>query len=165
MLFSRRSWYVIGRSSLHRDVRTFHLGRILESTATDDTFKPPPRFSAAKHLGLAWHLIREPEKKARVVVRFKPLVASNVAEVTWHPTQQVDHLEDGSIDFSVTVEGLREISWWILGYGDQAEVLEPRELREMIAERVQGMAATYGIAKSTSPASATVPTRARKRAT
>ena len=28
ILFSRRSWYVIGRSSLHRSVRTFNLGRI-----------------------------------------------------------------------------------------------------------------------------------------
>jgi proteasome accessory factor B len=162
MMFSRRSWYVIGRSSLHRDVRTFHLGRILESTITDDSFKPPPRFSAAKHLGLAWHMIREPGKKARVVVRFRPLVASNVAEVTWHPTQQITHRDDGSIDFSVTVEGLREISWWILGYGDQAEVLEPRELREMIAERVRGMAATYGIAESRTPGAAT-PARPRRR--
>lgn len=145
MLFSRRSWYVVGRSSIHRAIRTFHLGRILESTLTDDVFKLPPRFSLSKHLGLAWHLIREPAKKARVVVRFQPLVAPNVAEVTWHPTQQVEHREDGSIDFSVTVEGLREIAWWILGYGDQAEVLEPRELRQIVAERVRGLAAIYGV--------------------
>ena len=26
LLFSRRSWYVIGRSSLHRAVRTFNVG-------------------------------------------------------------------------------------------------------------------------------------------
>jgi predicted DNA-binding transcriptional regulator YafY len=148
MLFSRRSWYVIGRSSLHRSTRTFHLGRILESTLTDDSFTMPPRFSLSKHLGLAWHLIREPAKKSRVVVRFRPLVASNVAEVTWHATQRIKHWPDGSIDFSVTVEGIREIAWWILGYGDQAEVLEPPELREMVAERVRGMAAIYGDKKS-----------------
>ena len=29
LLFSQRSWYVIGRSSLHRSARTFNLGRIL----------------------------------------------------------------------------------------------------------------------------------------
>jgi proteasome accessory factor B len=161
MMFSRRSWYVIGRSSLHREVRTFHLGRILETTLTDDTFKPPPRFTAAKHLGLAWHMIREADRKSRVVVRFKSMVASNVAEVIWHPTQQIVRREDGSIDFSVTVEGLREISWWILGYGDQAEVLEPRELREMIADRVRGMAAAYGVV----PPKARGGTRSRKRST
>ena len=145
MLFSRRSWYVIGRSSLHREVRTFHLGRILESTLTDDPFKVPPRFSLAQHLGLAWHLIREPAKKSRIVIRFQPLVARNVAEATWHPTQKVQHRPDGSIDFTVTVEGLQEIAWWILGYGDQAEVLEPRELREIVSHRIRGMATIYDV--------------------
>ncbi len=143
LLYSRHSWYVIGRSSVHRAIRMFHLGRIVESTLTDDPFTIPPRFSLKQHLGLAWHLIREPAAKARVVVRFQPLVAANVAEVTWHSTQQIQKRPDGSIDFSVTVEGLREISWWILGYGDQAEVLEPPELREMIASRVRNMAAIY----------------------
>lgn len=90
-------------------------------------------------------MIREPSNTAHVVVRFQPMVANNVAEVTWHPTQRITRRPDGSIDFSVTVEGIREIAWWILGYGDQAEVIKPKELREMIARRVRGMATIYGL--------------------
>ena len=45
--------------------------------------------------------------------------------------------------FEVDVDGLGEISWWILGYGDQAEVLEPAKLREMIASHAEGMLAKY----------------------
>ena len=30
------------------------------------------------------------------------------------------------------VDGLGEISWWILGYGDQVRVVAPQELRERI---------------------------------
>jgi predicted DNA-binding transcriptional regulator YafY len=145
LFYSRRSWYAIGRSSLHRAVRTFHVGRILESTATADQFEIPAQFSVSRYLGLAWHLIREPAKRSEVVVRFRPMVASNVAEVVWHPTQRVHRRSDGSIDFAVTVDGLQEISWWILGYGDQAEVLQPAALRELVADRVRGMAAIYQI--------------------
>ncbi|QDT53131.1 HTH domain protein [Caulifigura coniformis] len=143
MFFSRRSWYAIGRSSLYRSIRTFHVGRILESTLTDDSFKPPPRFSVARYLGNAWHMIREPEQRADIVVRFQPRVATNVAEVTWHPTQRIVHRGDGTVDFCVTVEGIREIAWWILGYGDQAEVIKPRELRQLVAQHVRGMASIY----------------------
>ena len=32
MVFQKRSWYVVGRSSLHRDIRTFHVGRITASS-------------------------------------------------------------------------------------------------------------------------------------
>jgi len=78
-----------------------------------------------------------------VVIRFQRKVATNVAEVTWHKTQQVDWNDDGTMDFRVTVDGLHEISWWILGYGNQAEVQEPDELREMIAEHAAGMLKAY----------------------
>ena len=44
MFFSRRSWYVVGRSSLHRAKRTFHLGRILRTSRRWTTIS---RFPAA----------------------------------------------------------------------------------------------------------------------
>jgi predicted DNA-binding transcriptional regulator YafY len=143
LLFSRRSWYVIGRSSVHRGIRTFNVGRIDTLVRLDDSFVMPPRFSVARHIGNAWHMIREQPFNKRVTIRFDKLVADNVAEVRWHRTQQITRNDDGSINFEVTVDGLREISWWILGYGDQAEVLSPPELREMIIERVERMARRY----------------------
>lgn len=144
LLFRRHAWYVIGRSSLHRAVRTFHVGRILETESTDDQFEVPPRFSLKRYFGNAWSLIREPNARTRVVVRFSALVARNVAEVAWHATQQTTIRADGTLDFSVTVDGVQEISWWIQSYGDQAEVLQPETLRKLIAERARKMVQLYG---------------------
>ena len=45
----------------------------------------------------------------------------------------------------MTVSGLWEISWWILGYGDQAEVLAPAKLRKMIAQRARNLADRYEV--------------------
>jgi predicted DNA-binding transcriptional regulator YafY len=143
MFFSRRSWYVIGRSSLHRAKRTFHLGRILSAETLDDRFQIPRGFSIERYLGNAWHMIPEKGRDSEVVVRFSPLVAQNVAEVHWHKTQQLAWRDDGSLDFHATVSGIGEISWWILGYGDQAEVLQPPELRQRVADRAKRMAAIY----------------------
>jgi predicted DNA-binding transcriptional regulator YafY len=143
LFFSRRSWYVVGRSSLHRAKRTFNLGRIVKLEVLDDRFQIPRGFSIDRYLGNAWHMIPEKGRDREVVVRFSKLVAQNVAEVHWHKTQRVEFREDGSADFRVTVSGLNEISWWILGYGDQAEVIEPPELRRMIADRARRMVAKY----------------------
>ncbi len=143
LLFSRHSWYAIGRSSLHREVRTFNVGRIQSLTVLDEPFHVPRGFSIERYLGNAWHLIPEPGPDAEVVVRFSPLVARNVAEVIWHKTQRLVHREDGSLDFHVRVSGMREISWWILGYGDQAEVLKPARLRQIVAERAGRMTELY----------------------
>jgi len=143
LLFSRRSWYVIGRSSVHAAVRTFHLGRVIELTQLDETYEIPRSFTIERYLRNAWHIIPEEGADQQVVVRFSPMVAQNVAEVNWHKTQEVVHNEDGSIDYRVTVSGLGEIMWWILGYGDQAVVLEPPELRERIRWRIGRMMENY----------------------
>jgi len=144
LLFSRRSWYVIGRSSLHRATRTFNIGRIRELTLTEEPYQIPRGFSVDRYLRNAWHLIAEPGPDQHVVVRFSRRVAQNVAEVNWHKTQRVQFNPDGTLDFHVTVSGLSEISWWILGYGDQAEVLQPPELRQLIARHAAHLVQRYG---------------------
>jgi proteasome accessory factor B len=142
MLFSRRSWYVIGRSSMHREVRTFNVGRIRSLEMLDERFYVPRGFNIQRYLGNAWHLIPD-GPDVEVLVRFSPLVARNVAEVVWHKTQRVAWRDDGSLDFQVRVAGVREISWWILGYGDQAEVIKPQRLRQIIADHAARLVEMY----------------------
>jgi len=91
----------------------------------------------------AWHMIPEPGPDQHVVIRFEKLVARNVAEVSWHKTQKLVWRKDGRLDFHVKVSGIHEIAWWILGYGDQAEVLRPIELRRLIAARAREMVKRY----------------------
>ena len=120
-----------------------YIDRIQDSELTDDGFTPPPRFNLERYLGNAWSLVRERGARTDVVVRFQPYVATNVSEVVWHKTQQMVWNNDGTLDFRVSVDGINEISWWIMGYADQAEVLEPRELIELIRNRVDRMAERY----------------------
>jgi len=142
--FRQRTWYVIGRSEMHGEIRTFHLKRfasveILESK----NYEIPRRFSLEAYFGNAWNMIREKDQSFHVVVRFARRVAGNVSEILWHKTQRIEQREDGGIDFHVDVEGLSEIIWWILGYGDQAEVIEPPELRDMVIAHAEQMLKTY----------------------
>ena len=151
LLFHQHTWYVVGRSSLHREVRTFNVGRIKKILMLEDPIRMPRNFRIENYLRNAWRLIPEPGGDREVKIRFSSKVAQNVAEVSWHKTQQTKWLEDGSLEFAVTVTGLQEISWWIMGYGDQAEVLEPADLREMICERARKMIGMYGSGSGSPP--------------
>jgi predicted DNA-binding transcriptional regulator YafY len=145
LLFQERSWYVIGRSSRHDEVRTFNIGRVKAAEPTGDSFKRPPSFSVKKHLRNAWRLIPDDGPDSEVHLRFSAVVSRNVAEVLWHPTQRCEFREDGSLDYHVTVSGVREIVWWVLGYGDQVEVLKPERLRREVARRHRAAAERYGV--------------------
>ncbi|MBN2584068.1 MAG: YafY family transcriptional regulator [Planctomycetes bacterium] len=141
LVFHERAWYVIGRCSQHGDIRTFKLGRFVELRELGETFKAPA-LTLEQHLGNAWRFMPE-GKEYDVSLRFSRMVAANVAEVQWHRTQKVTWEDEGSMVFEVRVDGLREILWWILGYGDQVEVLKPKPLRDRVRKTAQNMLTHY----------------------
>ena len=138
LMYNRRAWYVIGRSSTHNEIRTFKLNRIKNLRVLDTCFAEEDRFDITDYFGKAWSMIPE-GRMFPIKLRFSPKVASNVAEVRWHSTQQNTWNDDGSLDVDFRIDGIGEITWWILGYGDHAEVLEPKLLRDRIADIAKRM--------------------------
>jgi len=114
LLFVSRAWYLIGYSRMHRQRRTFKIGRIRKLTVLDETFDPSVHETSQREFGDAWH-----------------------------HSQQVDWRADGSIDFRARVDGLGEILWWILGYGDQVKVIAPRVLARQVAGMARRVVAQY----------------------
>lgn len=141
LTFIRRAWYLLGWSVKHKQVRTFKVGRIKRLTVLEKSFKPP-QVDLESPFGQAWSMIPE-GRLYDIRLRFDPMVAGNVAEVQWHPSQQVQWQADGSLEMTVQVDGLGEIAWWILGYGDKVRVIEPQELADRVAATAGRMAEMY----------------------
>lgn len=142
LTFRKRAWYCIGFSSFHQQVRSFHVGRIIIARLSDKSFELAKELSATKYFGNAWNMIRG-ETRHEVRVRFAAKVARNVADVQWHHTQKVYWNADDSVELTFEIDGLDEISWWILGYGDHAEVLQPQELRNRMQRHAEALHARY----------------------
>ena len=138
LLYNNRAWYVLGLSSLHKSVRTFKLNRMRELTTTARCFVDGENFDVYEYFGRAWSMIPE-GRIYNIKLRFLPKVANNVAEVQWHSTQKVVRNSDGSATVEFRVDGLGEITWWILGYGDQVQVVAPKALRRKVLEVAKNM--------------------------
>jgi predicted DNA-binding transcriptional regulator YafY len=126
-------WYVIGRSSVHRAVRFFPIGRVITSEVTTVRYMVPVRFDVEKHIGGAWRVLRGTARASRVTVRFSPLVADVVSSYVWHKSQVLHWEDEGRLLLSVTVDGLEEIGAWICSFGDLAEVVSPPALRMLVS--------------------------------
>lgn len=122
--------------------RTFKVERIISASLTPDTFEPVEGYSAASELARAWDVIAD-EEPLNVVIRFSPAVAKRAAETRWHPSQVLEESADGSLIWRGLVSGMREIRIWILGWGADAEVLEPASLRDDVAAELRRAAALY----------------------
>jgi len=138
LLYNQRAWYVLGYSSAHKSIRTFKLNRIKNSELCDKCFIDGDKFDVHEYFGRAWSMIPE-GRLYNIKLRFLPKVAHNVAEVQWHSTQQAVWDGDGSVVLEFRVDGLGEISWWVLGYGDQVQVLAPEALRKRVIEAASNM--------------------------
>ncbi len=136
-----RALYVIGWDEERADRRTFKVERIHSTSVTPETFEPPDE-SVAQEMLLAWDVISDDEP-VEVVIRFDPDVSQRVNETRWHPSQAEELEDDGSLVWRARVSGLLEIRSWILGWGADAEVLEPPELRGWVASQHAAAAARY----------------------
>lgn len=135
--------YLIGWDEEREARRTFKVERILEASLTPRRFDSEPGRSPAHDLLRAWDVISD-EDPVEVVIRFEPSVARRADETRWHPSQETELLSDGSLRWTGRVAGLREIRIWILGWGADAEVLQPAELRREVGEELRRAATRYG---------------------
>jgi predicted DNA-binding transcriptional regulator YafY len=136
-----RALYLIGLDESRKARRTFKVERILEASLTPETFEGSST-TIAQELLAAWDVISD-EPMVRVVVRFSAEVAARVAETSWHPGQTAERQADGSLMWSASVSGLHEVRIWILGWGADAEVLEPVALRDSLGAEFARAAGNY----------------------
>lgn len=159
LAYIHRGWYLIAYTDEQAKMLTYKVERIIEIRTLRERYTLDPGFSLDDYFGNAWLMIRG-DQRYHVQIRFLPKVAGNVDEVLWHRTQQTRNEPDGSLIFEVDVDGIEEIGWWVLGYGDQAQVLQPAELRVWIAEHAARMLACYR--KEPAPPAADKPSAGRE---
>lgn len=85
----------------------------------------------------------ESEKSLKVVATFSRHAAHHLRETPLAEDQQIADLSDDEVRVSATVRDTSQLRWWLLGFGDQVEVLEPKGLREEMAQCARGMAKRY----------------------
>ncbi len=136
--YDDHAWWVIGKSTFHKRVCAFKSNRIKELNMLDILFIEDKEFDINDYLDRAWSMTPE-GRLYHVKLKFLPEVAHSVAEVQWHRTQAVTFEDDGSAILEFRVDGLNEITWWVLGHGDKVQVLAPRVLRKRIVEIANNM--------------------------
>lgn len=141
LIFRRHAWYLIGLCHLRNQIRIFRLNRIKKVSLLDKSFETDPNFSLSTFFKDSWEIYQgEP---VMVKVKFKGMGAKVVESGQYHPSEKLSKLRDGSLTYEVKVNGIEEIFRWILGFGENAEVLEPPELREKMRKTAENLSKIY----------------------
>jgi predicted DNA-binding transcriptional regulator YafY len=131
-------WYVIGFCHVHQEIRTFRVDRIIEVTLSNETFVASPEFELQTYLKN--EMQAQPQVRARL--HFEPQFA-NIISGTQSYWEIVETKPDGSIEVTFLSPTLEWAASTTLAYGPAVEVLEPPELRPMVAEWAEEIARKY----------------------
>lgn len=135
-------WYLIALDIDRAALRTFALPRIAGVVVTKKKFIKPGDFTPEEFFADALGVLGG-RGNHDVVIRFSAAAADRVREREWHASQQLRELSDGRLELRMRLGALPEIERWVLGWGDAAEVIAPRELRQRVYETVSVVRALY----------------------
>ena len=139
LVYNDGSLYLIGHSYKRGQIRVWKIDRISGVTVTNNTFEPPADFVPSEHLRQSFGIFKTdaatPPQTIRI--RFLPDYARYVREKHWHATERYNPQPDGSVILEFDFPGLEAVKRWVVQFGCYAEVLEPKELRNMVRKEIE----------------------------
>lgn len=136
--------YLVATTWDYDDVRLYPLHRFERVTKEDVARRDPPGFELERYLaeqnGLGFATGR-----GDVVVKlvFRKHAGAHLLETPLSENQEATDLGDGVLKVVATVPETAQLSWWLMAFGDNVEVLEPAELRAEMKLAAEKMAAQY----------------------
>ncbi len=126
LVFASGRWYLLARCERSGEVRAFRVDRVLEASLTEESFEIPADFDP--ELYLSGGRVYRAEEEVEVVVRYSPRIARWIRE-----HGPVEEQPDGSVVLRHRVADPRWAVRHVLQFGGDAQVLEPLDVRAMVA--------------------------------
>ncbi len=100
-------------------------------------FAVRPGFNAEEYLKHAWGIVKGEIVPVKVI--FSRSVARYIRDRLWHSSQKFRELADGRLEMNLRVADTLEVRRWVLGYGPDAEVIEPASIRQALREQAEAL--------------------------
>jgi predicted DNA-binding transcriptional regulator YafY len=131
-------WYVVGYCHLRDGVRTFRLDRIQAVELSQISYQQPQEFDLKKYL--SEELEAQPQIPVRLRFEAHAASAANDGRYYW---DDIKEQADGSMVVSFSAPTLHWAASTALAYGPIVEVIEPAELRVLVADWSEAVARNY----------------------
>ena len=114
-------------------LRRFRLDRITDAKITGQSFVRDKDFDLDAYAAQSFGSFHSDAEFGQVVWRFSPAAAATAREFMFHPDQIMSHQADGGLIVTFRASGWVEMAWHLCKWGSAVEVLDPPELREIVA--------------------------------
>jgi len=142
LVYYRDNWYLDAYCHLRKGLRSFSIDRMHLAKVSEEAAQDVSDTTLDRHFATAYGIFAGVPRHT-AVLHFTSERARWVADEHWHPKQEGRVLEDGGYELRIPYSDPRELVMDILKYGPDVEVVGPKSLREMVAERLKAAATRY----------------------
>jgi predicted DNA-binding transcriptional regulator YafY len=141
LYFADAGVYLIAKDLSKNEPRTYALARM--KAVVDDPYRPYDKegLSPATLFKDSFGVLNTGEVE-QVEILLNGPIAQYVVERKWHESQKSISREDG-IHLLLEVKVNKELARWVLGLGEEAEVVQPSSLQGMVADMAESISANY----------------------
>jgi predicted DNA-binding transcriptional regulator YafY len=134
--------YLYCRLFDYEDLRTLAVHRIQAATMLDETSNVPKDFSIDEVINSGKFGFRA-EGEITLEAIFYNKSGNHLFDTPITHNQVLTELEDGVIKLVATLPNTLQLRWWLLGFGEGVEVIQPESLRNQIASTIDKMQYRY----------------------
>lgn len=127
------------------DIKQLVMNRMHSATLLAESAKPLKGFNLDGYIAEGeFGLPAVSGKTIRLVAEFSRDAAVTIIERPMEKTQKVEEVDEKTVRLTATVPDTRELRSWLLGFGNEVEVIEPDRLRSEIGQAVADLGQRYG---------------------
>ncbi len=136
--------YLVCTLREYTSIRHLALHRLSHTAVLAAQSVSPPGFDFGRYVA-SYANKYQARGRIRLVVRFTTEAAEHLRDTPVAKDQAIFEA-DGSewVELTATVEDDQTLRWWLLGFGDRAEVMMPVDLRDELRQILVSAAARYG---------------------
>ena len=134
--------YLVATLNDYTDIRLLAVHRIQSAEVLDKPAKTAKKFDLAKYIRQGAFGFGGSDE-IKLVVRFMAPAVEHLRETPLSVNQHIEQDKAGWMRVQATVPDTPQLRWWLLGFGDQVEVLEPSSLREEFVKMTRSLHGIY----------------------
>lgn len=140
MAMNNGRWHFYGTDTTTRKLTPFAFARTSSMKITQNKFQGEPAVHPRELLRHSFGSVISTDPPRDIVLEFEKSAVQRVKETLWHPLQKMRDLPKGRLRLVLPLNSTLEVLPWILGWGPVVEVVEPADLRRMVADAARKMA-------------------------
>jgi len=135
--------YLVCTMKEYMDIRQLSIHRIISAKKLETPSFIPEGFTLQQYIDSGAFDYLQSEQVISLKAVFNKDIAAHLYETPLSDNQVITEMENDMVMIEASVLDTSQLRWWLLGFGEKVEVIEPKTLREEFTIRAEKIYSQY----------------------